>query len=169
MSWVCWSILVGCDDIWDEECRCTYQRAMNLIFHDLIGVIMEVYIDDIVIKSAAHKSHLADLCLAFERMHRYGLKMNPLKCVFGVSARKFLDFIIHDKGIEVNPERIEKIKGVQTPTCKKDLQKFLRKVNYLRRFIVNLSGKIIPFTPILKLKDESKFTWGQNNKKHLKR
>ena len=130
---------------------------MNLIFHDLIGVIMKVYIDDIVIKSATHKSHLADLRLAFERMRRYGLKMNPLKCPFGVSAGKFLGFIIHDKGIEIDPKRIEKIKNVQAPKCK-DLQKFLGKVNYLRRFIANLSGKIIPFTPILKLKDESEFT-----------
>jgi hypothetical protein len=131
----------------------TYQRAMNLIFHDLIGVIMEVYIDDIVIKLAAHKAHLADLRLAFQRMRRYRLKMNPLKCAFGVSAGKFLGFIIHDKGIEIDP--------------KKDLQKFLGKVNYLRRFIANLSRKIIPFTPILKLKDESEFTWGQSNKLHL--
>jgi hypothetical protein len=90
----------------------TYQRAMNLIFHDLIGVIIEVYIDDIVIKSAAHKSHLADLRLAFERMRRYGLKMNSLKCAFGVSVGKFLGFIIHDKGIEIDPKRMEKIKGV---------------------------------------------------------
>jgi hypothetical protein len=67
---------------------------------------MEVYIDDIVIKSAAHKSHLANLRLAFERMHRYGLKMNQLKCAFGVSGGKFLGFIIHDKGIEVDPKRI---------------------------------------------------------------
>jgi hypothetical protein len=90
----------------------TYQRAMNLIFHDLIGVIMEVYIDDIVVKSAAHKSHLADLRLTFERMRRYRLKMNLLKCAFGVSAAKFLGFIIHDKGIEIDPKQIEKIKGV---------------------------------------------------------
>jgi hypothetical protein len=119
-----------------------------------------VYIDDIVIKSAAHKSHLADLRLAFERMCHYGLKMNPLKCAFGVSAGKFLGFIIHDKGIEVDPKRIEMIKKVQAPTCKKGLQKFLGKVNYLMIFIANLSRKIIPFTPILKLKDESEFTWG---------
>jgi hypothetical protein len=65
-----------------KNASATYQRAMNLIFHDLIGVIMEVYIDDIVIKSVAHKSHLADLRLAFARMRRYGLKMNPLKCAF---------------------------------------------------------------------------------------
>ena len=142
---------------------------MNLIFHDLIGVIMEVYIDDIVIKSAAHKSHLADLHLSFERMCRYGLKMNLLKCAFGVSTGKFLGFIIHDKAIEVDPKRIEKIKKVKAPTCKKDLQKFLGKVNYFRRFIANLSGKIIPFTPILKLKDESEFTWGQSSKKPLRR
>jgi hypothetical protein len=117
----------------------TYQRAMNLIFHDLIGMIMEVYIDDIVIKLAVHKSHLADLCLAFERMCHYGLKMNPLKYAFRASAGKFLGFIIHDKDIEIDPKRIEKIKGVHAPTCKKDLQKFLKKVNYLRRFIANLS------------------------------
>ena len=60
----------------------TYQKAMNLIFHDLLGVILEVYIDDIVIKSADLDSHLVDLRLALERMRRYGLKMNPFKCNF---------------------------------------------------------------------------------------
>ena len=80
---------------------------MNLIFHDLLGVILEVYIDDIVIKSAGLDHHLADLKLALERMHRYGLKMNPLKCSFGVSAGKFLGFIIHEKAIEIDPKRIE--------------------------------------------------------------
>ena len=54
----------------------TYQRAMNLIFHDLIGIILEVYIDDIVIKPAGLSHHLADLRLALERMRQYGLKMN---------------------------------------------------------------------------------------------
>jgi hypothetical protein len=64
----------------------TYQRAMNLIFHELLGIIVEVYIDDIVVKSASLDSHLADLRLAFEKMLQYGLKTNPLKCTFGVSA-----------------------------------------------------------------------------------
>ena len=56
----------------------TYQRAMNLIFHDLLGVILEVYIDDIVIKSAGLDSHLVDLRLALQRMRHYSLKMNPM-------------------------------------------------------------------------------------------
>jgi len=133
---------------------------MNLIFHDLLGVILEVYIDDIVIKSAGLGNHLDDLRLALERMRRYGLRMNPLKCAFGVSAGKFLGFIIHEKDIEIDPKQVEATKRVEAPTCKKDLQKFLDKVNYLRRFIFNLSGKIDSFTPILRLKDEAEFTWG---------
>jgi hypothetical protein len=125
----------------------TYQRSMNLIFQDLLGIIIEVYIDDIVVKSASLNSHLADLRLAFEKMCRYDLKMNPLKCAFGVSAGKFLGFIVHEKGVEIDPKKIESIKKVQAPTCKKELQRFLGKVNYLRRFICNLSGKCRCFRP----------------------
>jgi hypothetical protein len=58
-----------------------YQQAMNLIFHDLLGIIMEAYIDGVVIKLAGFDSHIVDLRLTFERMRKYGLKMNPLKCV----------------------------------------------------------------------------------------
>jgi len=92
---------MGCYDFGLKNTSATYQRAMNLIFHDLLGVILEVYIDDIVIKSAGLDHHLTDLRLALERMCRYGLKMNQLKCAFGVSAVKFLGFIIHEKGIEL--------------------------------------------------------------------
>ena len=68
----------------------TYQRAMNFIFHDLLGVISEVYIDDIVIKSAGLNHHLANLKLALERMCQYGLKMNPLKCALVYLLGSFL-------------------------------------------------------------------------------
>jgi hypothetical protein len=63
-----------------KNASATYQMAMNLIFHELLGIILEVYIDDVVVKSDRMDGHLADLCLPLERMHRYGLKMNPLKC-----------------------------------------------------------------------------------------
>jgi hypothetical protein len=105
--------------------------------------------------------HLADLRLALKRMCRYGLKMNPLKCVFGVLAGKFLGFIIHEYGIEIDPTKIKSINKVQPPQCKNDMQKFLRKVNYLRRFISNLSRKISAFASILWLKNDADFTWGQ--------
>jgi hypothetical protein len=105
-------------------------------------------------------SHLADLRLALETMCQYGLKLNPLKCVFSVSAGKFLVFIIHEHGIEIDPKKIESLNKMQPPQCNKDMQKFLEKINYLRWFIFNLSGKISAFAPILRLNNEVEFTWG---------
>jgi hypothetical protein len=145
----------------------TYQRAMNLIFHELLGNTVEVYIDDIVVKSAEFSSHIADLRKAFDKIRRYDLKMNPRKCAFGVSAGKFLGFVIHEHGIEIDPDRIKSIRNVGPPTCKVKVQKFLGKVNYLRRFISNLAGKIDAFTPILRLKNDAEFAWGQSSRKHL--
>jgi hypothetical protein len=138
----------------------TYQRAMNLIFHDLLGIILEIYIDNIVVKSDDIEGHIANLRLAFERMRPYVLKMNPLKCAFGVSAAKFLGFIVHERGVEIDPKKIEKIRDFKAPTCKKEVQKLLGKVNYLSRFISNLVGKIDAFVPIIRLKREADFTWG---------
>jgi hypothetical protein len=133
---------------------------MNLIFHDLLGIIVDVYIDDIVVKLTGDDSHLADLRLAFDKMREYKLKMNPLKCSFGVSAGKYLGFTVHERGIEIDPKKIEAIQNVKAPTCKKDLQKFMGKVNYLRIFICNLSGNVNAFTPLLRLKNDIDFTWG---------
>jgi hypothetical protein len=93
----------------------------------LLGIILEIYIDDVVVKSDSMDNHLADLRLALERMCRYGLKMNPLKCAFGMSPGKFLGFIIHEHGIEIDPIKIESINKVQLPQCKNDMQKFLGK------------------------------------------
>jgi hypothetical protein len=135
---------------------------MNLIFHDLLGIVLEIYIDDVVVKLDSMDNHLADLRLALERMRQYGLKMNPQRCAFGVLAGKFLGFIIHEHGIEIDPTKIESINKVQLPQCKNNMQKFLGKLNYLRQFIFNLSGKISAFAPILRLKNEAEFTWGAN-------
>jgi hypothetical protein len=87
--------------------------------------------------------------------------MNPL-CAFDVSDGKFLGFIIYEHGIEIDPKKIESIQKVQPPQSKNDMQKFLGKFNYLRRFIFNSSRKISAFAMILSLKNGSGFTWGQN-------
>jgi hypothetical protein len=99
----------------------TYQWAMNLIFHELLGNIVEVYKDDIVVKSAAFDSHLAHLRKAFDKMCRYGLKMNPRNCSFEMSAWKFLGFIIQEHGIEVDPNRIRAIQIIGAPTSKLEI------------------------------------------------
>jgi ribonuclease HI len=138
----------------------TYQRAMNLIFHDLHGMILEIYIDDLVVKSAEFVEHLADLRLVFKRMRKYKLEMNPLKCAFGVSAGRFLGFVVHENGIEVDPKKIEAINKIKEPTCKKDVQSLLGKINYLRRFISNMAGKVENLLPVVRLKHEKDFVWG---------
>jgi hypothetical protein len=72
----------------------TYQKAMQKIFDDMLHQHVECYVDDIVVKSKEKENHLQDLRLVFERLRRIQLKMNPLKCVFGVSSGKFLGFIV---------------------------------------------------------------------------
>ncbi|WJX50210.1 hypothetical protein P8452_36545 [Trifolium repens] len=140
----------------------TYQRAMNLIFHEYIDTFMQVYIDDIVVKSSSKDDHLDHLKKSFEKMRKYGLKMNPLKCAFCVNAGDFLGFVVHKKGIEINQNKTKAIMETKSPTTKKQLQSLLGKINFLRRFISNLSGKAQPFSPLLRLKKESVFTWGQD-------
>jgi hypothetical protein len=84
----------------------TYQRAMNLIFHDLLRVLMEVYIDDMVVKSAGFEEHMTNLKLSLKRMKKHGLWMNPLKCTFGVTSGRFLGFIVHEHDIQIDPKKI---------------------------------------------------------------
>jgi hypothetical protein len=86
-----------------------YQRAMNLVFHDLLRVLMKVYIDDMVIKSVGFKEHMTDLKLSLERLKKYGLRMNPLKCAFGVTSGRLLRFIVHEHGVQIDPKKIESI------------------------------------------------------------
>jgi hypothetical protein len=138
----------------------TYQRAMNLIFHDLLGVLMEVYIDDMVVKSVGLEEHMTDLKLSLERMKKYGLRMNPLKYSFGVTSRRFLGFIVHEHGIQIDPKKIKSIGKIGEPVCKKDVQKLLGKINYLHHFISNLAGRVEFLLPLVRLKHEDEFTWG---------
>jgi hypothetical protein len=117
----------------------TYQRAINLIFHDLLGVLMEVYIDDVVVKSVGYKEHMSDLKLSLERMKKYGVCMNPLKCAFGVTSGRFLGFVVHEHSIQIDPKKIESIGKIGEPVCKKDIQKLLGKINYFHHFISNFA------------------------------
>jgi hypothetical protein len=84
-----------------KNASATYQPAMNYIFHDLIGKLVEIYIDDVVVKSVSVEGHLEDLRQVLKRIRRFGLRMKPKKCAFGVSAAQFLGFLVHERGIEI--------------------------------------------------------------------
>jgi hypothetical protein len=99
----------------------TYQRAMNYIYHDLIGKLVEIYIDDVVVKSTSTRGHLGDLCQVFERTRRFRLKMNQKKCAFSVLAGQFLGFLVHEWGIEIILKSQEAVRTMVPLTIKREL------------------------------------------------
>uniref|UniRef100_A0A2N9I6U4 RNA-directed DNA polymerase n=1 Tax=Fagus sylvatica TaxID=28930 RepID=A0A2N9I6U4_FAGSY len=96
----------------------TYQRLMNKMFHHQIGRNMEVYVDDMLVKTKDDMKHLEDLKETFETLRQYRMKLNPSKCVFGVSSGKFLGFMVSQRGIEANPDKIKAVLEMTPPRAK---------------------------------------------------
>uniref|UniRef100_A0A2N9FNQ7 Integrase catalytic domain-containing protein n=1 Tax=Fagus sylvatica TaxID=28930 RepID=A0A2N9FNQ7_FAGSY len=128
----------------------TYQRTMTAMFHDMIHKEIEDYVDDIVVKSKRREDHVEVLRKVFERCRLYKLKMNPLKCAFGVSAGKFLGFLVHNRGIDVDPAKASAIATMKPPTSHKELKSFLGRLSYIRRFIPGLAAVTSTFSHLLK-------------------
>jgi hypothetical protein len=103
---------------------------------------------------------LDDVRKTLECTRKHGLKMNLNKCAFGVSAGGFLGFLVHEGRIEVGKKSMKAIDEVVPPTNLKELQSLLGKINFVRRFISNLSQKVLPFSPLLRIKKDQKFVWG---------
>ncbi|PKU75427.1 putative mitochondrial protein [Dendrobium catenatum] len=137
----------------------TYQRAMTRIFDDLIHNQVECYIDDVVLKSKVKEAHLYDLRVVFERLRRYDLKMNPLKCAFGVTSEKFLGFVVRHHGIEIDHAKIEAILDMPSPKSLTQLRSLQGRLAYIRRFISNLYGRCQPFSVLAK--KDTKFVWDE--------
>jgi hypothetical protein len=86
--------------------------------------------------------------------------MNPKKCAFGVSAGQFLGFLVHERGIEIGLKSQEAVRTMVPPTMKRELQQLIGKINFVRRFISNLSRWIKPFMDLVKIKADEEFCWG---------
>ena len=91
-------------------------------------------------------------------MRPHNLRMNPAKCAFRVKAGHFLGFLVHNKGIEVNANKAKAILEARPPTNKKELQRFIGQVGFLRRFLANAAVKLQPLTAV---KDRDEFVWGE--------
>ena len=96
---------------------------------------MEIYIDDMVVKSKKVSEHLGDLQVVFEILRSYKLRLNTSKCSFGVGLDKFLGYMVTHRGIEVNPDQIKAITNMRTPRNLKEVQKLTRMAAALNRFI----------------------------------
>ena len=136
----------------------TYQRLMTKIFKPLIGRMVEVYIDDIVVKSRTRSEHAQHLEKIFHLMRWYNMKLNPTKCAFGVSTGKFLGFMVTQRGIEVNLDQIKVVMETFAPSCKKELQRLTGCLAGLWRFIVRFTYKLRPFFLTLKRASASRWT-----------
>ena len=93
----------------------TYQKLVNHRFHPQIGRNVKVYVDDMLVKSQDEGKHLVDLQETFDTLRQYNMRLNPSKCAFGVSTRKFLVFMVSHRGIEANPDKIQVILNMEPP------------------------------------------------------
>ncbi|XP_070029428.1 uncharacterized protein [Nicotiana sylvestris] len=126
----------------------TYMRAMTTIFYDMRHNDIEVYVDDVIIKSKKATDHIDDLGKFFNRLWRYNLKLNPVKCAFGVPDKKLLGFIVSRRRIELDPSKVKDIQELPPPKNKNDVMCFLGRLNYISRFIAQ---SIVICEPIFKL------------------
>ena len=122
----------------------TYQRTMTLIFGDMLHKQVEDYVDDLVVKAKSSVEHLLHLRQVFERCKEYNLRVNPSKCAFGVSLGMFLGFLIHKRGIDLDPTKAKVIAALTLPETLKELRSFVGKVSYLKRFILGLAEILEP-------------------------
>ncbi|XP_074355946.1 uncharacterized protein LOC141695611 [Apium graveolens] len=111
---------------------------------------MESYVDDMISKSLTTPDHIKDLKECFDNLGRYNMKLNPEKCAFGVPSGKFLGFLVSERGIEANPEKINAIIEMKIPQTQKDIQKLAECLTALRRFIPKLTERCLPFFELLK-------------------
>ncbi|KAL5582068.1 hypothetical protein UlMin_014510 [Ulmus minor] len=128
----------------------TYQRLVNKTFKDQIGKTMEVYVDDMLVKSLKTEEHIQNLRETFEILRRYKMKLNPSKCAFGVSSGKFLGFMVNHRGIEANPAKIQALLDMEPPRKIKEVQRLTGRIAALNRFISRATDRCKPFFQALR-------------------
>ena len=120
------------------------------MFHPQIEWNVEVYVDNMLVKSIDEGSHLDDLQETFETLRQYKMKLNPSKCAFGVSSGKFLGFMVSQRGIEANPDKIQAILDMEPPKSIKEVQSLTGRVAALNRFVSKATDKCLPFFKVLR-------------------
>ena len=126
----------------------TYQRLVTKMFRPLLDSTMEDYIDDMLVKSKQRPNHAIHLQQAFDILRECGMKLNPLKCAFGVNAGKFLGFMVTQRGIEANPMQLKAILQSSAPSSKKEIQRLTGRLAALGHFISRFTDRLKPFFTI---------------------
>jgi hypothetical protein len=143
-----------------KKSLCTFVCAMYKTFGDLIRDLVEVYVDDIVVMVKSSASLLDNLALVFDMLRLTRTKLNPEKCVFGVTADNLLGFLVSCRGIEANPEKNRTIEAMQPPARIKDVQKLAGCLAMLSRFISRLAEQALSFFKLLRKSEP--FVWSND-------
>ncbi|XP_043812456.1 uncharacterized protein LOC122723651 [Manihot esculenta] len=149
-----------------KNARATYQRLMNKIFKDQISRNVEVYVDDMVVKSPTFQQHLTDLREVFEVLEQYRMRLNPAKCAFFIREGKFFGYMESGKDIEPNLEKLEAILKMSEPTCVRDVQRLTGRVVALNRFMSRSVERCLPF--FKKLRKVPNFEWTEDCREAFK-
>ena len=142
-----------------KNARATYQRLVNRMLTDKLGNTMEVYIDDMLVKSLRAADHLNHLRECFKTLNEYGMKLNPAKCTFGVTSGEFWGYIVTLQGIEANPKQITAILDLPSPKNSRVYQRLTGRIAALNRFISRSTDKCLPFYELLR--GNKRFFWDE--------
>ncbi|GJX75388.1 reverse transcriptase domain-containing protein, partial [Tanacetum coccineum] len=121
----------------------TYQRLVDKVFHKQIGRNLEVYVDDLVIKSRTEDEIVRDIEETFKTLREINMKLNPKKCTFGIEEGMFLGYKVNSKGSKVCPDKVDAVLSLPSPKCLKDVQKLNGKLTSLNRPRVSIKGQIL--------------------------
>ena len=129
---------------------------------------MEVYTDDMLVKSVKAELHITHLAEAFQVLKSYNMKLNLAKCTFRVSVGKFLGFIVNNRGIEANLDKIKVVLDMLPHSNIKDIQRLTGIIATMSRFVSKASDKCQPFFQVLKKKPSSGMHTARRHLRHSK-
>ena len=136
----------------------TFQRAMDIDFIGERDKFVVIYLDDITIFSRSNREHCEHLKRVFLACRKFGLSLNPKKSLFSMKEGKLLGHIVSAEGVKINPSRVEAIQALSIPRSRKEVQSFLGKINFLRRFVSNFAEGVRLITAMLRKGNEVRWT-----------
>ena len=128
----------------------TYQRIATTLLHDMMHRDVDIYVDDMIVKSRGRSNHLLALERFFEMIRQFRLRLNPKKCTFGVIYGKLLGYMVNKRGTEVDPDKIKVIFDMPVPRTEREVRGFLGRLQYISRFIARLIDICEPIFRLLR-------------------
>ena len=140
-----------------KNARATYQRSINRISADHIGILIEVYIDDTLVKTMEDEKFLPNLETVFDSLCKHRIRLNPQKCAFNIEVGNFLGFMLTYRGIEVNLDKSQVILEMRNLTSVKEVQRLMGMIAFFSWFLAALAWKALPFFTLLRKKNNFRY------------